>query len=96
MIILLYAVDSMLCSNATGRFKFLSLRLLEMLGSRVHSRKSGLEMGYDYPANSMSWMNGAIFVDWLRNFYNFVTKILDRKILVLINNNRYVALPPST
>lgn len=74
------------CANASGSERFPMLVLGHSRRPRCFKGKSGEELGFFYRHNKKAWMNGALFLEWLGKFSDFIANSPGRKVVLLIDN----------
>lgn len=75
----------LVCANTTGSEKFPLMFIGNAMRPRCFKKKSGRELGFDYWANSKSWMTMSLFFQWLLRFDTKMTQ-RGRKVLLLLDN----------
>ncbi|CAB5293589.1 unnamed protein product [Rhizophagus irregularis] len=78
-------VSILFCANATGSHKFWPLVIGKSLNPRCFKNFNKSALPVIYRANSKAWMRADIFIEWLHHLDNYF-RIMDRKILLLIDN----------
>ncbi|CAB5310037.1 unnamed protein product [Rhizophagus irregularis] len=78
-------VSILFCANATGSHKFRPLVIGKSLNPRCFKNFNKSALPVIYRANSKAWMRADIFIEWLHHLDNYF-RIMDRKILLLIDN----------
>ena len=54
---------------------------------RAFLKKTGFEHAFDYQANKKAWMTTDIFFSWLQRFESYISKTLNRKALLSVDNS---------